>query len=213
MIARLRDNQVVFVGETHIDEVTHRVELALLKGLHQSGRSVVVSLEMFGRDRQGILDDYLAGAISEDEFLAGSDPWNNYETGYRPIIEWARNAGVPVIAANVPRPVWRKVAFGGGLEALRRFYAEEHNLIFFPCGGTGVQMGGWFTKEINTVNDIRGLKMRIPGISGKVFAALGGEQISIAGGEILPAIETGAIDAAEFVGPTDDLILGLDQFA
>ena len=74
-------------------------------------------------------------------------------------------------------------------------------------------MGGWFTKEINTVDDIRGLKMRIPGISGKVFAALGGEQISIAGGEILPAIETGAIDAAEFVGPTDDLILGLDQFA
>ena len=118
MIARLRDNQVVFVGETHIDEVTHRVELALLKGLHQSGRSVVVTLEMFGRDRQGILDDYLAGSISEDEFLAGSDPWNNYETGYRPIIEWARNAGVPVIAANVPRPVWRKVAFGGGLEAL-----------------------------------------------------------------------------------------------
>ncbi len=118
MVASLRDNQVVFVGETHLDDVTHRVELALLEGLHQSGRSMVVTLEMFGRDRQGILDEYLAGSIGEDAFLAGSEPWNNYETGYRPIIEWARSVGVPVIAANVPRPVWRKVAFGGGLEAL-----------------------------------------------------------------------------------------------
>ena len=101
---------------------------------------------------------------------------------------------------------------GGGLEILNEYNAEEHGIIAFPAGGTGCQMGGWFSKEINTVDDLQGLKMRIPGIAGTVLTNLGGEQISIAGGEILPAIETGAIDAAEFVGPTDDLILGLDGF-
>jgi TRAP-type mannitol/chloroaromatic compound transport system substrate-binding protein len=101
---------------------------------------------------------------------------------------------------------------GGGLEILNDFYAEEHGIITFPAGGTGCQMGGWFSKEINSVADLQGLKMRIPGIAGTVLSNLGGEQVSLPGGEILPAIETGAIDAAEFVGPTDDLILGLDQF-
>ncbi len=101
---------------------------------------------------------------------------------------------------------------GGGLDILNDFYAEQHGIITFPAGGTGCQMGGWFSKEINTVADLQGLTMRIPGVAGTVLNNLGGEQVSLPGGEILPAIETGAIDAAEFVGPTDDLILGLDQF-
>ncbi len=100
---------------------------------------------------------------------------------------------------------------GGGLDILNEFYAEEHGIIAFPAGGTGCQMGGWFTKEINTVADLQGLKMRIPGLAGQVLNNLGGEQVTVAGGEILTSIETGAIDAAEFVGPTDDLILGLDE--
>jgi TRAP-type mannitol/chloroaromatic compound transport system substrate-binding protein len=100
---------------------------------------------------------------------------------------------------------------GGGLELLQAFYAEEFGMIQFPAGNTGTQMGGWFTREINTPADLQGLRMRIPGIAGQVLSRLGGEQITIAGGEILTSIETGAIDAAEFVGPTDDLILGLDQ--
>ncbi len=100
---------------------------------------------------------------------------------------------------------------GGGLELLNEFYAEEHGIIAFPAGGTGCQMGGWFSKEINTVDDLQGLKMRIPGIAGQVLQNLGGEQVTVAGGEILTSIQTGAIDAAEFVGPTDDLILGLNE--
>ncbi len=100
---------------------------------------------------------------------------------------------------------------GGGLEVLNEFYAEEHGIIAFPCGSTGCQMGGWFSKEINTVADLQGLKMRIPGLAGTVLNNLGGEQVSMPGGEILTSIQTGAIDAAEFVGPTDDLILGLDE--
>ncbi len=100
---------------------------------------------------------------------------------------------------------------GGGIELLNEFYAEEHGIIAFPAGGTGCQMGGWFSKEINTVDDLQGLKMRIPGLAGRVLQNLGGEQVTVAGGEILTSIQTGAIDAAEFVGPTDDLILGLDE--
>ena len=100
---------------------------------------------------------------------------------------------------------------GGGLELMREFYAENFGVIQFPCGNTGVQMGGWFTKEINSIDDIQGLTMRIPGIAGQVLNNLGGEQVSVAGGEILTNIQSGAIDAAEFVGPTDDLILGLDE--
>jgi TRAP-type mannitol/chloroaromatic compound transport system substrate-binding protein len=100
---------------------------------------------------------------------------------------------------------------GGGLELMREFYAEEFGVIQFPAGNTGVQMGGWFTKEINSISDIQGLTMRIPGIAGQVLTNLGGEQVSLAGGDILPSIQTGAIDAAEFVGPVDDLILGLDE--
>ena len=99
-----------------------------------------------------------------------------------------------------------------GIDMLNEFYAAEHGIIAFPGGATGCQMGGWFTQEINSVDDLNGLKMRIPGLAGRVLENLGGEQVTLAGGEILQAIQTGAIDGAEFVGPTDDLILGLDQF-
>lgn len=118
MISDLSKREVVFLGETHLDDVTHRFELAVLRGIQETGRDVVVSLEMFGRDRQSVVEEYLAGVIDEDSFLEQSNPWNNYETGYRPILEWAKEQGVPVIAANVPSSVWRKVAFGGGLSAL-----------------------------------------------------------------------------------------------
>jgi TRAP-type mannitol/chloroaromatic compound transport system substrate-binding protein len=100
---------------------------------------------------------------------------------------------------------------GGGLEMMRDFYAEEFGLIQFPAGNTGVQMGGWFTKEINSVADLQGLKMRIPGLAGRSFNNLGAEQVTVAGGDIVSSIETGAIDAAEWVGPYDDVTLGLNQ--
>lgn len=100
---------------------------------------------------------------------------------------------------------------GGGLEMMREFYAEEFGLIQFPAGNTGVQMGGWFTKEINSVADLQGLKMRIPGLAGQTFNNLGAEQVTVAGGDIITSIQTGAIDAAEWVGPYDDVILGLAE--
>ncbi|MBL8064019.1 MAG: TRAP transporter substrate-binding protein DctP [Anaerolineales bacterium] len=102
---------------------------------------------------------------------------------------------------------------GGGLELLQAFYAKTFNVIQFPAGNTSAQMGGWFRKEINTVADLQGLKMRIPGLGGQVMSELGVQVQNIPGGEIFQALETGAIDAAEWVGPYDDEKLGLNKTA
>ena len=102
---------------------------------------------------------------------------------------------------------------GGGLKLLQALYAKKFGVIQFPCGNTGAQMGGWFRKEISTVNDLKGLKMRIPGLGGKVMSKLGVTVQTLPGGEIFQALQTGAIDAAEWVGPYDDEKLGLQKVA
>ena len=102
---------------------------------------------------------------------------------------------------------------GGGLQLLQDAYKKLFNVIQFPAGNTGVQMGGWFRKEINTVADLQGLKMRIPGLGGQVMAKLGVTVQTLPGGEIFQALQTGAIDAAEWVGPYDDEKLGLHKAA
>lgn len=100
----------VFVGETHLDDVTHRAELEILRGLaDRTDDRVVLSLEMFERDVQPHLDRYLAGEIDEPTFLAHARPWGNYRTGYRPLIELARERGLPVVAANFPAPLRFKI--------------------------------------------------------------------------------------------------------
>ncbi len=102
---------------------------------------------------------------------------------------------------------------GGGLGLLQSAYAKLFNVIQFPAGNTGVQMGGWFRKEINTPADLTGLKMRIPGLGGQVMGRLGVTVQTLPGGEIFQALQTGAIDAAEWVGPYDDEKLGLHKAA
>jgi len=102
---------------------------------------------------------------------------------------------------------------GGGLPALQEFYAKQFNLIQFPAGNTGTQMGGWFRKEINTVADLNGLKMRIAGLGGQVMTKLGVTVQVVPAGEIFQALQTGAVDAAEWVSPYDDEKLGLHQAA
>ena len=101
---------------------------------------------------------------------------------------------------------------GGGLEVMHKLYSD-FNVLNFPAGNTGAQMGGWFKKEIKSLQDLKGLKMRIPGLGGKVMARLGVNVQVIPGGEIYLALERGAIDAAEWVGPYDDLKLGLNKAA
>ena len=101
---------------------------------------------------------------------------------------------------------------GGGNDLLNEFYAKA-NLYGLPAGNTGAQMGGWFRKEIKTVDDIKGLKMRIAGLAGQVMAKLGAVPQQIPGGDIYPALERGTIDAAEWVGPYDDEKLGFNKVA
>jgi TRAP-type mannitol/chloroaromatic compound transport system substrate-binding protein len=101
---------------------------------------------------------------------------------------------------------------GGGIELWNEVYAP-FGMIAMPCGNTGVQMTGWFKKEIKSVADFKGLKMRIPGLAGKVYASLGVDVKLLPGGEIFPALERGVIDAAEFVGPYQDRRLGLQKAA
>jgi len=102
---------------------------------------------------------------------------------------------------------------GGGLKLLQDFYAKKFNVIQFPAGNTGAQMGGWFRKEVNTIADLKGLKMRIPGLGGQVMKALGVTVQTIPGGEIFQALQTGTVDAAEWVGPYDDEKLGFYKVA
>ena len=101
---------------------------------------------------------------------------------------------------------------GGGLELWRELY-DRYNLFPIPGGNTGVQMAGWFNKEITSLEDIKGLKMRIPGLGGEVFEAAGGTAVRMAASEIFTSMQTGVIDATEWVGPYNDLSLGLHQTA
>jgi TRAP-type mannitol/chloroaromatic compound transport system substrate-binding protein len=102
--------------------------------------------------------------------------------------------------------------YGGAIDLMNEFYAK-HNLVGLPCGNTGAQMGGWFRKEIKSVADLKGVKMRIGGFGGKVIAKLGVVPQQIAGGDIYPSLEKGTIDAAEWVGPYDDEKLGFHKVA
>ncbi|MGI0494944.1 TRAP transporter substrate-binding protein [Alkalinema pantanalense CENA528] len=131
-----------------------------------------------------------------------------YYTGKNPVL--AFGTAVPFGLNAQQQNAW--LYHGGGLEALRKVYSD-FSIINFPAGNTGVQMGGWFKKEVKTVGDLNGLKMRIPGLGGKVMAQLGVNVQVLPGGEIYLALDRGAIDAAEWVGPYDDEKLGLHKAA
>jgi TRAP-type mannitol/chloroaromatic compound transport system substrate-binding protein len=101
---------------------------------------------------------------------------------------------------------------GNGLKLTREFY-RNYNIVNFPMGNTGSQMGGWFRKEIKSVADFKGLKFRVGGFAGRIIERMGGVAQNIPGGEIYQALEKGTIDAAEWVGPYDDEKLGLFKVA
>jgi len=103
--------------------------------------------------------------------------------------------------------------YQGGGEQLGNEFFKKYNVIGHPCGNTGTQMGGWFRKEIKTVADLHGLKMRIAGVAGQVMAKLGVVPQQLAGGDIYPSLEKGTIDAAEWIGPYDDEKLGFNKVA
>ncbi len=101
---------------------------------------------------------------------------------------------------------------GGGMELMEKVYAP-HNLLSFPGGNSDIQMGGWFKKEIRTLDDLKGLKIRIPGFAGEVMARIGAKPTNIAPGELYTSLERGTIDALEWVGPAFDLRMGFQKIA
>ena len=101
---------------------------------------------------------------------------------------------------------------GGGDKLWEETYAP-HNIKPILCGNTGVQMAGWYKKEINTIDDLKGLKMRIPGLGGKVLAKAGGTPVLVSGGEIYTNLERGVIDATEWIGPFHDYLMGFYNVA
>jgi TRAP-type mannitol/chloroaromatic compound transport system substrate-binding protein len=149
-----------------------------------------------------VLDGVQKGSVEAGQtagyYYMGKDPTLAFETG------------VPFGLAPRQQQAW--LHEGGGLALLRERYAR-FGVINFPAGNTGVQMGGWFNRPVRSREDLRGLKMRIPGLGGRVMDSLGVLVQNLPGGEIYPALERGAIDATEWVGPFDDEKLGFYKVA
>ena len=129
---------------------------------------------------------------------------------------WGKNP-VYALATAVPfglnaRQTNAWLYYGDGTRLMNEFF-ETEGLYGLPCGNTGVQMGGWYRKEINTLDDLKGMKMRIGGMGGKIIEKLGVVPQQIAAGDIYPSLEKGVIDAAEWIGPYDDEKLGFVKVA
>jgi TRAP-type mannitol/chloroaromatic compound transport system substrate-binding protein len=146
-------------------------------------------------------------AVSQGTVEVGSGA-SYYWAGKAPAAQWF--AAVPFGMNAQGMAAW--FHGGGGLKLWEETYAP-FNLIPRPGGSTGVQMGGWFNKKINSINDYKGLKMRIPGLGGKVIAKAGGTVVLLPGGEIFTSLERGVIDATEWVGPLHDLRMGFYKAA
>ncbi|MDE0514577.1 MAG: TRAP transporter substrate-binding protein [Gammaproteobacteria bacterium] len=139
------------------------------------------------------------------------------EMGHGSAYYWAGKVPAAQFFSTVPFGMEQKgveawLYHGGGLELWNELY-EPFNVIALPIGNSGVQMGGWFNKKIETIADLKGLRMRIPGLGGKVLDRAGGNPILMSAGEVYTALERGTIDATEWVGPLHDLRLGLNRAA
>jgi TRAP-type mannitol/chloroaromatic compound transport system substrate-binding protein len=149
-----------------------------------------------------VLDEVQNGTIecghTVSSYYVGKDPTFAFDTA------------LPFGLNSRQQNAW--MSYGGGLGLMRELFAE-YNVIQFPTGNSGAQMGGWFRKEIKSLDDLKGLKFRIAGWGGEVFAKLGVVPQQIAGGDVYPALEKGTIDAAEWIGPYDDEKLGFHKVA
>jgi len=140
-----------------------------------------------------------------------------YEMGHSASNFWAKKDPDTVFFSAVPFGMVTPELYswfyeGGGLELMNKVY-KKHGLMSFPGGNSGHQMIGWFTKEIKSLDDLKGFKMRLPGLAGQVMAKLGVEIINPPVSELRSALESGKVDAVEFVGPAIDLRLGLAEVA
>jgi TRAP-type mannitol/chloroaromatic compound transport system substrate-binding protein len=182
------------VGAEHIAERIGRASNGRLKVKVYAGGELVPALEVFD-------------AVSRGTAQMGHDA-SYYHRGKVPAAQYFTS--IPFGRNGNEMCAW--LYYGGGLALWHEYYAQ-FDLVPFPGGLTGVQMGGWFNKEINSVADLAGLKMRIPGLGGEVMQRAGVTQVTLPASEIFTSLHTGAIDAAEWVGPYNDVSLGLHKAA
>ena len=128
MAERLGEYDVIFFGEFHENKILHSLEIELLKMFYHNNKNLIVSMEMFERDVQQVLDKYLIDEISEADFLAESRAWSNYETDYKPLIEFAKENELTVVAANIPRR-YASMINKQGLNALDSLSQEENKFV------------------------------------------------------------------------------------
>lgn len=155
---------------------------------------LIPAFGVFDAVSQGTLDMFNSAAY----YWAGKEPASQWFTS----VPFGMNAQAQL--------AW--YYYGGGLKLWEEAYAP-FNMVPRPSGATGIQMGGWTKRKINGVADLKGLKFRIPGLGGKVYAKMGTTVVLTPGGEIFPALERGVIDGTEWVGPHDDMKLGLHNAA
>ncbi len=182
------------VGAEHIAERIGKASDGRLKIKVYAGGELVPALEVFD-------------AVSRGTAQMGHDA-SYYHRGKVPAAQYFTS--IPFGMNGNEMNAW--LYYGGGWDLWKEYYAP-FDLVPFPGGLTGVQMGGWFNKEINSVEDLAGLKMRIPGLGGEVMQRAGVTQITLPASEIFTSLQTGAIDAAEWVGPYNDVSLGLHKAA
>ncbi len=159
-----------------------------------AGGEIVPALQVMDAVQNGTIEM----AHTAPYYFFGKDP------------TFAFDCSVPFGMNSRQQTAWME--FGGGKDLMREFY-KDYGIINFMGGNSGAQMGGWFRKEIKSVADLQGLKMRVGGYGGRVLARLGLVPQQIAAGDIYPALEKGTIDAAEWIGPYDDEKLGLFKVA
>ena len=128
MVERLGDYDIIFFGEFHGNKILHSLEFELLKMFYGNNKNLIISLEMFERDVQSVLDKYLSNEITEADFLTGSRPWPNYDTDYKPLIEFAKDNKLSVVAANIPRR-YASMISKQGMNALDSLFVEEKKFV------------------------------------------------------------------------------------
>jgi TRAP-type mannitol/chloroaromatic compound transport system substrate-binding protein len=201
---QLEDDQCLWAGlpfyvtgpgsPTHFCELVKSMSGGRLTIQHFAAGELIPAFEGFDAVSSGVVEMNAANSY----FWAGKAPAAQFFTC------------VPFGLNFQGQNAW--IYHGGGLQLWEEIYAP-FNLVPMPLGNTGLQMTGWFRKPIEKIEDFKGLKMRIPGLAGKIYAQLGVDVKLLPGGEIFPALERGVIDAAEFVGPYQDRRLGLQKAA
>ncbi|HEY0441031.1 MAG TPA: TRAP transporter substrate-binding protein DctP [Xanthobacteraceae bacterium] len=179
-------------------EMIARRVAALTEGKFQIGTFAAGELMPAFQVLDAVQNGTIECGASPSFFYVGKDPTFAFDTA------------LPFGLTTRQQTAW--MYEGGGIDLMRTFY-KSYNVIQFPAGNTGAQMGGWFRKEINSLEDLKGLKMRVSGLGGQVMAKLGAVPQSIAPSDLYAALERGAIDAGEWIGPYDDERIGFVKVA